>query len=70
MIGSTDEIYVASRRAGEQAAFLRLGIADSALLDVLAPDNVLLTSDLDLYLEAMRQGQEAVNFIHHIAANR
>ena len=69
LLGSTDEIYVASKRASEQHAFLRLGIADSALLDVLSPDNILLTSDLDLYLEALRQGRAAENFTHYIAAN-
>lgn len=70
LLGSADEIYVESRRASEQGAFLRLGMTNSVLLDVLNPDNVLLTSDLDLYLEALRQGRTAENFMHHIAANR
>ena len=70
LLGSTDEIYIESKRASEQPAFLRLGITDSARLDVLSVDNVLLTSDLDLYLEARRQGRAAENFIHRIEANR
>jgi len=31
--------------------------------------STLLTSDLDLYLEAARQGRTVVNFNHYIAAN-
>ena len=36
----------------------------------MTDNHILLTSELDLYLEAARQGMKAVNFIHHIEANR
>lgn len=70
VLQKAEEIYVSSRRASENASFLRLGITDAALLDIMTEDHILLTSDLDLYLQASRQGMKAVNFIHHIEANR
>jgi len=66
----TQELYIPSSQAVEQAAFLRLGITDAATLDTLGPDNKLLTVDLDLYLEALRQGKAAENFTHYIEAAR
>jgi len=65
-----DEIYVESKRAVEHGAFLRLGVTDSALLNTMAAGHTLLTSDLGLYLAAVRQGYHVVNFIHHIEAYR
>lgn len=70
VLGTAEEIYVRSRQAAEHDAFLRLGITDAAILDTISEDLTLLTSDLDLYLEAARQGRTAVNFNHYIAANR
>jgi hypothetical protein len=64
-----EERYVASRRVAENSTFLRLGITDAVVLDVMDVSSILLTSDLDLYLEAARQGRTAVNFNHYIAAN-
>jgi hypothetical protein len=64
-----DERYVASRQATENTAFLRLGITDAAVMDAMDIGATLLTSDLDLYREAARQGRTVVNFNHYIAAN-
>lgn len=58
------EIVVASADASSNDAFGRLGLADAALLEVVSPENPLLTSDARLYLEAMKgaRGVVAVNF--------
>jgi len=64
-----EERYVASRQAAENSTFLRLGITDAVVLDAMDVSSTLLTSDLDLYLEAARQGRTVVNFNHYIAAN-
>ena len=46
--------------------FERLGLTDSALLEVVTPDTPLLTVDFDLYLAALESGEErAINFTHH-----
>ncbi len=64
-----EERYVASRQAAESGTFLRLGITGAVVLDAMDVSSTLLTSDLDLYLEAARQGRTVVNFNHYIAAN-
>lgn len=64
------EVYARSSQAAENAAFLRLGITDSVLLQEEFAGHVLLTADLDLYLEAARNGRKAINFNHYIEANR
>ena len=64
MIIESVEIVVASADASSNDAFGRLGLADAALLEVVSPENPLLTSDARLYLEAMKgaRGVVAVNF--------
>ena len=69
LLTMAEERYVASRQAAESSTFLRLGITDVVVLDAMDVSSTLLTSDLDLYLEAARQGRTAVNFNHYIAAN-
>ncbi len=66
----SQERYVMSSRAADAEVFPRLGITDAALLDSEFADHVLLTADLDLYLEATRQGRNAHNFFHLIEASR
>jgi hypothetical protein len=63
------EVYVQSRDAAKLPAFRRLGATDAALLLVTDGTGVLLTADLDLYLEAGRLGRQVVNFTHVIEAN-
>ncbi len=70
MIGKTVEVYVASASAGARNEFLRLGLADTALLE-LKPDGIPLpTSDLDLFLAAQRNGRAVFNFNHIREANQ
>lgn len=70
LLSRADEVYIESKLAAEHVAFYRLGIADTALLNVMGPGRILLTADLDLYLEATRNGHDAINFNYHIEANR
>lgn len=63
LLGCAKEEYVPSAEAGAHGAFARLGLADSASLVTGRKDVVVLTSDLDLYLEAAKVGP-AYNFNH------
>jgi len=64
------EVYEPSQSCAATEPFLRLGITDAASLAVRMDDLTILTTDLDLYLESARVGRGAINFNHHIAANR
>jgi hypothetical protein len=44
--------------------FERLGFTDSSIIAALDADTMLLTDDVQLYLQAMFQGFQAVNFNH------
>lgn len=70
LLAGVIEVYVPSQSAAAGGAYLRLGISDAATLAVTMDDLTILTTDLDLYLESMRAGRAAINFVHHIAANR
>jgi hypothetical protein len=70
LLPTADEIYVESTKAANHMAFTRLGVADAALLSIMAENRTLVTADLDLYLEAARHGYAAINFNHLIEANR
>jgi hypothetical protein len=58
----TGEEYIASRNAVAASEFTRLGLTDVALLALSREPRVLLTTDLELYLSALRRGHSAVNF--------
>lgn len=63
LILGSDEIVVASATASSNPAFAKLGLADSVLLEAIAAEIPLLTVDLSLYLEAIKNGEDrAVNF--------
>jgi hypothetical protein len=66
LLENADEFYVASREAGRDLVYPRLGITDAALLCALRAqqDITLLTADHDLYLAAMHRRLDAVNFNH------
>ena len=64
-----EEVYVASRRASDRAEFLRLGLTNSVVLESTGKKLTIITADLDLYLEALRQGQSVINFNHLREAN-
>jgi hypothetical protein len=56
------EIYIPSATVSARQEFIRLGLADAAMLEALSKDMLLLTTDLDLYLVALSLGFSAVNF--------
>jgi hypothetical protein len=56
------EIYIPSTTVSARQEFIRLGLADAAMLEALSKDMLLLTTDLDLYLVASSLGFSAVNF--------
>lgn len=64
MLKKMREDYVPSSLAVDHPAFLRLGLTDAAISHLAGEGMVILTADLDLYLHAVRAGQDAVNFNH------
>ena len=64
MVAGLEERYVQSSHAATREEFLRLGLADSAMLEAVKGGAILLTADLDLYLAAISGGREAINFVH------
>ncbi len=61
----SEEVVVESVVASSRSEFNRLGLTDSALLEVVTEETPLITVDLDLYLAALQKGQDtAVNFTH------
>ena len=60
----SQERYVPSSVAAERKEFVRLGLADAALLEIAANDVTLLTTDFDLYNTALKKGAQALNFNH------
>ena len=61
----TQEIYVESARAMQHPAYSRLGLTDCVLLETAAQDLTIITADVGLYVEAGRQGRQAINFNHY-----
>jgi len=59
-----DERYVESSGAAKNPCFQRLGLTDAAIVDLCDNGLLLLTDDLDLYLEVGRAGGQAFNFNH------
>ena len=65
IIGKSREITVISQTAARNQHFLRLGLTDAALLEVISADRPLITVDLDLYTAAFDKGEiAAINFNH------
>ena len=65
LIEQSPETVVASVDAARRDVFPRLGLTDTALLEVVSADAPLLTVDLDLYVAALAGGDEAaINFNH------
>lgn len=58
------EDYVRSALAVEHRTFVRLGLTDAVISHLADGGVAILTADLDLYIEAVRSGREAVNFNH------
>jgi len=68
VLEKTREVPVASVDATRDAAFLRLGLTDAAILTVLPNDLALLTDDGGLYAAATQRRLQAVKFSHRQAA--
>lgn len=64
LAGSLREEYCPSAEATTLAPYLRLGLTDCALLALAGTQAPLLTTDLDLYLEAAKFNRLAKNFNH------
>ena len=63
LIERSPETVIASADAARHVVFLRLGLTDAALLEVVSADAPLLTVDLDLYVAALASGEvAAINF--------
>jgi hypothetical protein len=60
----SQERYVPSSAAAQCNEFIRLGLADAALLEIAAKDVTLLTTDFDLYNAALKKGAKTFNFNH------
>ena len=65
IIHESEEIVVRSALASRNNAFVRLGLTDAALLELVSADMPVLTTDGQLYEAALAKGEEAaVNFNH------
>ncbi|MDE0514077.1 MAG: PIN domain-containing protein [Gammaproteobacteria bacterium] len=66
LIDRTEEIFIASKNAGANSEFRRLGLTDAALLEVISKAYPLVTVDLELYLAATAKDKlAAYNFWHY-----
>ena len=65
LIEKSKEIVVASSIAARNRDFTRLGLTDTALLEIISAERPLFTVDHDLYSAALAKGEEAaINFTH------
>ena len=64
LLGRMREDYIRSSLAVEHRTFVRLGLSDAVISHLADGDMAILTADLDLYLEAVKSGRDAVNFNH------
>ena len=65
LIEKSEEVVVRSTEAASSDEYLRLGLTDAALLDVVTADTPLVTVDFELYRAAVRKDPDAgVNFRH------
>lgn len=59
-----NEEYQPSIDIAKHTSFVRLGLTDCAILNVIQSKLPLITADLDLYLMAVKENENAVNFTH------
>lgn len=65
LIERSEEIGISGNDASRHRMFVRLGLTDAALLEVVSEETPLVTVDLDLYLAAVSQDpRSAINFRH------
>jgi len=67
MVPLWQEHHTSASMLVQEAVYLRLGLTDSAVVQ-LARDNVtVLTDDLDLYRATTAEGRDSINFTHRRA---
>lgn len=59
-----EERYLPSADIADNSSFVRLGLTDAGILELVGKDNPLITADLSLYLAAASSGDHALNFNH------
>ena len=65
LINDFDEIDVRSEQASNNSHFIRLGLTDAALLEIVSKSTPLITVDLDLYLAAAKIDINAAHNFRH-----
>lgn len=66
LIHESKEVTVEGAKVSDNSAFMRLGITDAALLEVVTDKTPLLTVDFDLFQVAvMKEPTAAVNFTQY-----
>jgi hypothetical protein len=65
LIQGTSEIYIASIDSCARDEFVRLGLSDSAMLELGKRDLLVLSTDARLCIAALGAGYQAENFNHH-----
>ena len=64
IIDGSEERYIPSSTVIKREEYVRLGMADGALLEAMDRNDQLLTDDFDLYYAAAQLGLDVVNFNH------
>lgn len=64
LVEMQEEVYVAGKDGVRRPEFLRLGLTDTAILELADADLALLMTDVGLYLEAAKSNPLAENFNH------
>lgn len=65
IIEHSQENVVTSKAAARGSEFIRLGLTDAVLLEIVSKSNPLITVDFDLYLTATKREEgSAFNFWH------
>ena len=62
LIEEREEIVVTSKAASRNNEFIRLGLTDAALLEVVSAESPLITVDFDLYGAALAKGAGAMSY--------
>jgi hypothetical protein len=64
LLESQREEFEPSIEVSKHHEFLRLGLTDCAILNVIGSEMPFITTDLDLYLSAAKSNNSAINFNH------
>lgn len=62
LIHESKEIVIASERASDRSEYKRLGLTDAVLLEAITPDIPLLTTDLELWAESVKNNPSSIYF--------